>query len=163
VGRHLGHTIIGVWDDRLGWVVFDPTYDGAFTDGSHFLSGPNAHRKAALVRWVPLGRSALGSSASPALYGDPRHSPFREDFVYPEPWLYLRTGRHVGGWPIRGVFAWVGPWHWWLGTAQATLWVGILLALMLAGARLVLNAAAALRTRARASDRSAPAPSRAPA
>jgi transglutaminase superfamily protein len=162
VGPRLGHTIMSVWDDRLGWVMFDPTYDGAFTDGAHFLSSRRAHREPASVRWVPLGTSAVGADALPGLYRDPGRSPFSENLLYPEPWLYLRTGAHVAEWPIRGVFARVGPWRWWLGTAQAILWGGILLSLMLASLRIVLDAEAALRTYSRAEPRPAE-PSRVPA
>jgi hypothetical protein len=104
----------------------------------------------------------VGADDLPGIYRDPGHSPFSEDFLYPEPWLYLRTGRHLAAWPIRGVFARVGPWHWWLGTAQTVLWAGILLSLMLASVRIAQNAKAALRRYSRAEPRTAE-PSRIPA
>jgi hypothetical protein len=67
-----------------------------------------------------------------AYYQSADASIFRGHLMYPEPWLYLRTGPRISRWPFHGGFAHVGPWQWELGPAQVVLRDGILLCGLLA-------------------------------
>lgn len=99
-----GHNIIEVWQPGEGWVLFDPVYDDAFAGTA------------------PLSACSLlaGSQVSwQRLTDGPDVSRYRgAAILYPEPWLYTRTGARCATWPFRGCFARAGVSRFELGPAQ---------------------------------------------
>ncbi len=58
--------------------------------------------------------------------------------LFPEPWLYVRSGNRSAPWPFRGRFLCVGLGHWQLGPAQKSLIGFIGLSLIYIASELVL-------------------------
>ena len=71
--------------------------------------------------------------------------PFDGAIVYPEPWLYTRTGEHVDRWLYRGQFMTLGANFFELGRAQELLRYGVLLCLALTGISAITLARPGLR------------------
>lgn len=99
-----GHNIIEVWQPGDGWVLFDPVVDDAFS-GKGLLSACSL-----------LGGSHVSWHR---LTEGPDLSRYRAaTVIYPEPWLYTRTGPRCASWPFRGCFARAGVARFELGPAQ---------------------------------------------
>lgn len=121
-----GHNLVEVWDKRHGWVMTDPSYNGLIGSGEDPSSAVSMWRSPGSVKWLGKGLSNASPAGNPLEIYKKNCYLFEGYLVYPEPWLYLRTGRRVSYWPFWGRFAVIGPWHWSLGPAQGFLRIGIL-------------------------------------
>lgn len=99
-----GHTLVEVWAGS-GWVAVDPTEVG--------LVGSTVPYSAVQVK------RSLGTLRLLGADGIVRHDPYPQsssvasgELVYPEPWLYTRTGPRFSFWPFRGKFIQVGVYNW---------------------------------------------------
>jgi len=99
-----GHTLVEVWTGA-DWVVVDPTEVGFV--GS---IGPSS---AARMKHTPGSLRLFNAD------GTVRQDHYllsasveRGELVYPEPWLYTRTGPKFSFWPFRGKFIQVGMYSW---------------------------------------------------
>lgn len=121
--RGLGHTILSVWDQQRGWVLFDPLYGGTLATGTRFVSLEQAIDPEAPITWTSLGKTAAG------VPDQDRHTIYdaldQASILYPEPWVYIRSGPHMAPWPYRAAFLRVGVSRWWIGPAQLVLMLGI--------------------------------------
>jgi len=98
-----GHTIVEIWDEEYGWVMFDPSFDGLVGDEKGPTSALAAWSSPDSIRWIGQGRSGI----SPAGYvGDVYENTniFKGCLIYPEPWLYLRTEKKYSYFPFSGKF-----------------------------------------------------------
>jgi hypothetical protein len=130
--RGRGHSIVEVWDRRYGWVLVDPTMGGLVGDQNGPCSAAVALRDPSRLRWLG-GSETANPAMDPIKYYQGDGAPaFSGGVVYPEPWLYLRSGHRSVNWPFRGRFIYVGSWQWGCGPAQALLRFGILLCGLLA-------------------------------
>ncbi|GMU61079.1 MAG: hypothetical protein AMXMBFR34_28420 [Myxococcaceae bacterium] len=102
-----GHNIIGVWDEKAGWVLFDPVSETAFQHNGAYLSSVGLANTAGPVEWDRAPRES----------GDPNNY-VGSTIHYPEPWLYTRIGERCAPWPFRACFAQTGPKQFLLGPAQ---------------------------------------------
>ncbi len=89
-----GHNVDEVFDEHLGWVVFDPTFGTVYGGAEHPLSAASlllsGHAEIAPV------------AATSSLREDAPHE--FDEIVYPDPWLYTRRGARAAPWPFRGLF-----------------------------------------------------------
>jgi len=99
-----GHTLVEVWTGA-DWVVVDPTLVG--------LVGTIRPNSATELRRGPDALRLFDAD------GSVRQDPYpllesiaRGELVYPEPWLYTRTGPRFSFWPFRGKFVQVGMYGW---------------------------------------------------
>jgi len=99
LSRTGGHTVVGVWDGA-GWQIVDSTANGLLWSPNG-TSATDIAQAGETVRLVdPLTfRKGLYQYES-AIAGN--------EVVYPEPWLYTRTGNRFSFWPFRGRFVQVG-------------------------------------------------------
>jgi len=129
-----GHTVVEVWDEVEGWTVVDPTF-GLVLESSR----GHASASALVSKRVEGGMRWQSAGAAPA--GDEHPLPVSiwkgGTALYPEPWLYLRTGRRQAFWPFRGRYVSLRPAHVLLGLAQKAL--GALCATAFLGAALGLT------------------------
>jgi hypothetical protein len=125
--RRRGHNVVEVWDGKDGWVIVDPTFMTRFRPrpGEAVASraaDPISHQSEPEVfsdRGLPL-------PDPPAYYFDDQDGLLRGPRVYPEPWLYLRTGPRFATFPFRGKFLVPGNPLWCFGPVQTLLQGGIL-------------------------------------
>jgi hypothetical protein len=116
-----GHTIVAVWDARLGWQLADPSLSAMVGVNGRPISTSRAALASGTLDVIPPTLSPQG--AGPFSY-----ERFRlpgTDFLYPEPWLYVRTGPRSAPRPFHGRFAQFGANQWKTGKAQSVLRVGI--------------------------------------
>jgi hypothetical protein len=119
-----GHNLVEVWDERTGWALIDPSYDGHLTIRGQTCSALQALLDPVNIRWVAKDTAAEVGDAK-AFY-ETKSFPLRDGhLIYPEPWLYLRTGPKGSTWPFRGRFVLVGEPSWRYGPAQTVLRSGI--------------------------------------
>jgi hypothetical protein len=99
-----GHTLVEVWAGAE-WVAVDPTEVGLV--GS---IRPNSARE---MKHTPGSLRLFNADGSVRQDHYPL-SPSVEggELVYPEPWLYTRTGPKFSFWPFRGKFIQVGMYGW---------------------------------------------------
>jgi len=105
-----GHYLIEVWTAADGWTVVDPTEMG--------LVGSIRPNSAAEIK--RMSGSLRLFNADGTVRQDPyplSESIARGELVYPEPWLYTRTGPRFSFWPFRGKFVQVGMYSWRFSTA----------------------------------------------
>lgn len=115
-----GHTLVGFWDERSGWLVVDPTTSGFVTWDGKRGSAPDLLTDPRRVRWTPLD-SSQHPRAETADRKRELEALLSGVVLYPEPWLYLRNGKPAAPWPFHGYYARVGPTVFRLGPAQAAL------------------------------------------
>ena len=99
-----GHTLVEVWAGG-DWVVVDPTEVG--------LVGSIRPSSAAGMKHMPASLRLFNGDGS--LRQDHyvlSQSVESGELVYPEPWLYTRTGPRFSFWPFRGKFIQVGVYRW---------------------------------------------------
>jgi len=99
-----GHTLVEVWADSA-WVAVDPTELG--------LVGSNRPGSTAEIKRTSKSLRLFNVDGS--VRQDPyllSESVASGELVYPEPWLYTRTGRRFSFWPFRGKFIQVGSYSW---------------------------------------------------
>jgi hypothetical protein len=109
-----GHNVLEVFDSRWGWVLFDPTYGSVFD----VAAGPGSARDA-LVLGTPVRRLVQATAPSSLPYYDAAYR--ARDLIYPDPWLYTRSGARAATWPFRGLFVHAGDPVWRYGAAQTRL------------------------------------------
>jgi len=99
-----GHTLVEVWTGA-GWVAVDPTEVGSV--------GSVRPESAVEIRRASGALRLFGADGS--VRQDPyllSSSVASGELVYPEPWLYTRTGQRFSFWPFRGRFIQVGMNAW---------------------------------------------------
>lgn len=104
-----GHTMVEVWAGS-DWVSVDPTEIG--------LVG--SIRPSSAVEIKQMSGSLRLFSEDGSILQDPyvlSKSIADGELVYPEPWLYMRTGPRFSFWPFRGEFVQVGMHGWRFSTA----------------------------------------------
>lgn len=120
-----GHTLVEVWDSEDGWVMVDPSV-GSLVGTS---GGPSS-AYAALTSGKPVKTWRVHDLPRTATLPDQRYNTefiqFNGNVLYPEPWLYLRTGARFSSWPTRGRYAVLGPMTYRLGIGQRIYQTGIL-------------------------------------
>ncbi len=118
-----GHNVVSVWDGNR-WQIVDPLADGLLSSPAG-SSGRDIARAGEAVRlYNPL--TATRKQPYPYWSQTAGH-----EVVYPEPWLYTRTGRRFSYWPFRGRFVQVGSQHGYLSTGL--LWTRTIFVLAVAG------------------------------
>ena len=130
-----GHNVLEVWDERSGWSMVDPTLGG-------MLAGDPAGS--------PSASGIMQSQGKFTIFPDHKNNQYwksksyyhdlgpRFCVLFPEPWLYVRSGDRSAPWPFRGRFVCVGLGHWQLGPAQKSLVGFIGLSLIYIASELVL-------------------------
>jgi len=99
-----GHTLVEVWAGS-DWVVVDPTEMGLI----------GSTRPSSAVQIKRMSESLRLFNKDGSVRQDPyllSESIARGELVYPEPWLYTRTGPRFSFWPFRGRFIQVGTYGW---------------------------------------------------
>jgi hypothetical protein len=133
-----GHNLVEVWDHQAGWCLIDPSFDGYPVIDNRPCSGLEALLYPEKIRWMPK-KSATGEAGDPKEFYETKSFPLRDGhLIYPEPWLYLRTGPKASSWPIRGRFILVGEPSWQYGPGQTVLRYGVVVCGTLGIACLVL-------------------------
>ncbi len=143
----LGHNVFEVWDSRFGWVLFDPSF------GVMLRSRDGLPLSAIAAQGLSLGEADWEQVAR-----TPEHTrsddlqPARvladADLLFPEPWLYLRSGERHAPWPFRATFVRVGPGYWEHGPLQWLVRCAVLLALLAGTIASVITARSLLRRNA---------------
>lgn len=138
-----GHNVIEVWDAQHGWVIFDPLNKIVMVRNGKPVSAIEALTYPNELRVVKTG----GDGEKKGYLNDYYQGalPFDGAIVYPEPWLYTRTGEHVDRWLYRGQFMTLGANFFELGRAQELLRYGILLCSACAGMMALLLVRPGLR------------------
>lgn len=99
-----GHTLVEVWTGA-DWVTVDPTEVGLVGSIRPSSATRVKHTSGSLRLF-----NADGSVRQDYYLLSP--SVERGELVYPEPWLYTRTGPKFSFWPFRGKFIQVGVYSW---------------------------------------------------
>lgn len=103
-----GHNVIEVFDERWGWVLFDPTHGTVFETAEGLASARDVYLLGVPGHWSVRG-------ISPA----PRGELLRvRDLAFRDPWLYTRSGQRAAMWPFRGLLVHTGSKVWRYGPAQ---------------------------------------------
>jgi hypothetical protein len=129
-----GHNVFEVWDQHEDWVMVDPTYGGMLKMGNNLCSAVEAQLYGGAATWTQAAPPASEAVSPSRLYSPRGQDVLRAPLVYPEPWLYMRTGPRESEWPFRGRFAVVGPTSWNLGIAQLIFRFAIVTFALLAAA-----------------------------
>lgn len=114
------HNIVEVWDAETGWTLVDPSFGGVLTSGGRPVSAARAITVGGHLQ--PMGSVVLGGGhyyASVSFRGGA--------IMYPEPWLYLRSGERIAPRPFHGRFARLGGYALRLGVGQWLLRLGVVL------------------------------------
>jgi hypothetical protein len=141
-----GHNVLEVWSEGEGWVLVDPSLGGTLSNGRAPLSAAAAATEHG-VRWQQRGRSPSPQSAPANVYEAPTGALVPgSQVLYPDPWLYTRSGSSAARWPFRGAFAHVNSsFSWEIGAAQSMCHYGALASAL--GALLMLGLCFAPRPR----------------
>jgi hypothetical protein len=126
-----GHNVIEVWDVQHGWIIFDPLNKVVMVRDGKPVSAIESLKHPKELRAVKTGGEAEKTGYLNDYYQGAL--PFDGAIVYPEPWLYTRTGDYVNGWLYRGQFMTLGANFFALGRAQELLRYGIFICLACAG------------------------------
>jgi hypothetical protein len=138
--RGSGHTVVEVWQPGAGWVLFDPSFGGSL-----LREGKRASALALIVdgkvRWRQDGRrppAVKPTGEHPRLvYETPQRSYVGGLLVFPDAWLYTRTGAPRVLPPFQGRYVLIGPSSGARHARHVVLYAGIgltALALMVAAA-----------------------------
>lgn len=107
------HNADEIYDERWGWVLFDPKYGTVFQTAN----GPASASSAVVRREQGTAVRIAAASALPTNMNiDGEH-----ELRYPDPWLYTRVGRRAASWPFRNLFVHMGTPTWGNGMAQQWL------------------------------------------
>jgi hypothetical protein len=128
--RGKGHNVVEVWDEKHGWVLWDPLHGGRLEGSAGPVSAVTAARSPSDVKWVQVGVSAAPDDDPVRLYFRPSYGYLHGAVIYPEPWLYLRAGPREAPWPFRASFAYTGPQLWRIGPLQAFLRAGLVVSVL---------------------------------
>ncbi|MEZ5428960.1 MAG: transglutaminase-like domain-containing protein [Pyrinomonadaceae bacterium] len=128
-GKKSGHNVVEVWDDRYGWVIFDPLNGSLFEDGGKYLSAVEAINKNDSLKRVKAPADLTGDEYLVNFYQG--GMPFDGSITYPEPWLYTRVSeRNSRIW--RGSFEFFGKQRPLFITELTVFRIGIIICLSLA-------------------------------
>jgi glycosyltransferase involved in cell wall biosynthesis len=113
-----GHNVLEVWDDQSGWSMVDPILGGMLVgdragsrSASEKMQNPGAFTAFPhLMNTQYIGNKSYYHDLGPSFC-----------VLFPEPWLYVRSGNRSAPRPFRGRYVCVGPGHWQLGPAQKSL------------------------------------------
>ena len=125
-----GHTLVEFWAGS-DWVSVDPTEMG--------LVGSTQPGSAAAMKRMPGSLRLFNEDGS--VRQDPyvlSESIAHGELVYPEPWLYTRTGPRISFWPFRGEFVQVGMYGWRFSTSLLLCRVAFVVS-VLAGGYLIIG------------------------
>lgn len=120
VSERGGHTVVEVWSAKANrWVVVDATWDGTLSNGTSPLSAEGAVTSGTVI-WVPRGPLPASAPVSISTMYGPSESAILpgSELMYPDPWLYTRTGKNAASAPFRAAFVHVGGRQWQVGPAQ---------------------------------------------
>lgn len=122
-----GHNVLSVWDSKIGWSLVDPSVPGLVTRDGDAVAARELLDDATSITISP-DVSVAGTAAliNPAMTS-------AATVLFPEPWLYLRTGPRVARWPFRGSFARIGKAQLSLGPTQKIVALSALALLVTAG------------------------------
>lgn len=118
-----GHNIIEVWEEKKGWVLFDPFNNGVIEKDGKRLSATEAHFEESVTR-VDAAEPGAKRGHLPDYFA--KENRLRSALVYPEPWLYTRVGEKEVPW-FRGAYVGFGDGYLRFSLAQNLLRVGILI------------------------------------
>ena len=97
----LGHNVLEVYDEVAGWVMFDPTFGVTYASPDR-PERPISVAAAVETKGILVTKSiGLSASSTPELREIP-------EALFPDPWLYTRSGERAARWPFRGLFVHVG-------------------------------------------------------
>jgi hypothetical protein len=105
-----GHNVVEVYDSR--WVMFDQTFGTVFETASGLANAREALLMNTPGKWSTIATPTLPPLARPLVI---------QDIIYPDPWLYTRSGRRVATWPLRIYMVHSGTPVWFYGPAQQGL------------------------------------------
>ena len=119
-----GHNINVLWDDKLGWIYFDPIDKVVLKKDGKMISALDALKNGAPVKWE--------------IYNPKNDNMIMRDFynslnlsegtiIYPEPWYYTRTGERQSAFIYRGAAVGTGEDSFKYGTIQRILRTSIAL------------------------------------
>ncbi len=117
-----GHNIIEIWDEKYGWVLFDPFNNGLIEENGEPLSAIRAHFAERVQR---VDASERGEKRGHLTDYYDKVNRLRTTLVYPEPWLYTRTGNKQLP-VVRGSYVGFGDGYFRYSLAQNLLRVGIM-------------------------------------
>ncbi|HEX8890164.1 MAG TPA: transglutaminase domain-containing protein [Pyrinomonadaceae bacterium] len=140
-----GHNVLSVWDEQYGWATVDPTTGSVFWNETKPISALDAIERPAMFKAYQLAKEPDGAHMLQLNYAVGGSGLLYGHLLFPEPWLYLRTGSRIAHWPFRAAFIHVGPWQWWMGPAQSALRIGSLLCIALLLVTLVIIYSRAVR------------------
>ena len=134
-----GHNINVLWDDKLGWIYFDPIDKIVLKKDGKMLSALDALKNGAPVKW-----EVYSPKSNDVIMRDFYNSLNLSEgtIIYPEPWYYTRTGEKQSALIYRGAAVGVGEGSFKFGTIQRILRTSIALHL---AASLALMAFAVFR------------------
>ncbi|MDP1822364.1 MAG: transglutaminase-like domain-containing protein [Archangium sp.] len=112
-----GHNVLEVWDETIGWVLFDPLYDSSYLVNGTYASAATLADATGGVTW----RRAHDGAPDPNTFAG-------STIQFPEPWLYTRVGERCAWWPFRGCFVQVGPEQFRYGRVQTLTHLTVVLA-----------------------------------
>ena len=123
-----GHNIIEVFDEKEGWVIFDPLSDLLLSKDGKPLSALEMIESGASFTKVEAGQDNVTKGYLTEYYDGP--TPFDKAITYPEPWLYTRVGAKQSM-IFRGSFVAFGRGYWEYGGIQDLTRYGSLFCLLL--------------------------------
>ncbi|CAN5313394.1 hypothetical protein BH09MYX1_BH09MYX1_48560 [soil metagenome] len=103
-----GHTFAEVWNPPTGWAMVDASLDLSFENDRGPASAADAVYPSPSHPSHMLPRAHMVATA-PTSYAEWQARSDSTQLLYPEPWLYTRTGKQFASFPLRGAFVHVGP------------------------------------------------------
>ena len=147
-GDSQGHTIVEIWTAEQGWILFDPStgcvIGGKIGGKAAAFSASALLRSSGPIKVYPVGLASFRPSNLAAFYES--FGPATDlHLLYPEPWLYLRTGQRFSSWPFRGRYTSPENLTWRYGLGQRCYVIGILFSFLAALVSAVMSARAVWR------------------
>ncbi len=138
----ISHPAIEVHDPQRGWILFDPLFAGT-------VSTPAGSSAAAVISALPssihfqrlaqiptsTGRNLDGQR----FYQGAPDKPRATHLIYPDPWLYTRSGPRAASSPFNAQYVVAGPPSWSLGIGHRALYATIPLTLLTLTVALILT------------------------
>jgi len=119
-----GHNIIEVWDEKEGWVAFDPLSDTLLRSKGEYVSALEAVSTKTDLEKVEAGKENPTKGYLSEYYDG--KTPFDKAITYPEPWLYTHVGEKESL-IFRGTFVAFGEGYWEYGGLQTWFRYGVIL------------------------------------
>jgi hypothetical protein len=118
------HTAIEVLDRKRGWQLFDPLFAGTVTASAGGSAAAVITASPEEIRFQQLADTPAGVGVDldgQRFYLGAPGKPRATHLVYPEPWLYTRSGQPTAPWPFVARYVVAGPPSWSLGIGQHVL------------------------------------------